>query len=595
MSVSRRWEKRFQKAIEGIDSTINVNMQVIMCSHVSGEPEQRRWQLLWRKAERLRELGLVEEGSRDDALEGVWWPLFFDDAYRGDERLDVCAVCFGALTYAEQLKDAEISPRNDSCAKKAMITLVSLREDGNPRASLRTGARGAFLSGRARVRLRCFGIKKWEMRPAGSPSLSGSWPTEVFLDGTGRTTPGTVNQTTLALSALINLGFLDVDSCSVFEARLRFIEESVTWLKESRCRYATMGLWERSPTYGEKQEGSTLQTSYVYNTLNKLIAELRRNRGKCSGNEKTKKQIVSMLDNLNELTRSIESFFRKTNIASGACSSYSPVKRSEEASFLSSCQLFHAMANGNPERAQIELLRRLGRFITDAKWDSDMLTRKELLEKADGLDVKALPAGGMRYFTSDTCFDIAEITLPKGGKMIDHFEVSPYTITIMALLKMLEVDREYTKMFDFPWPWRKFRKRKIKKAIWRMYDLMKSRFTYTRTGMYVKGFRGGRKEYPIYLIYYVRMTLSDLMKSNVPIGRPWRQLMCTSLPVVLLVLIAMVFLILGFFGFIDLRVGAIVETVVGGILLFFIEPLWNSITAWIAEKKEEDRFVATQR
>ena len=171
----------------------------------------------------------------------IEWPLYFDKQGDLAVEMDVCTVCFGGLIYMdskppkEKLESSQDSGEKDQIIEAVMRTLVTFREE------------------------------------------DGSWASKYSIEN-NRIYSGTINQTTLSLSTLLKLNFLNSND-PYFEKRFKFFSEGIIWLLVNRNESSNHNEWSWGYTVNvtateKEKEFSMMQTLFVYEILLKYDALL---------------------------------------------------------------------------------------------------------------------------------------------------------------------------------------------------------------------------------------------------------------------------------------------------------------------------------
>lgn len=490
------WQKKyFERVIEGFDSAIHASRRVIRDSGTTLS-EEARYQLLEDSRERLMDLGLIsgcegKDGSDKDApIEGCYWPLCFDGNENNDFDLDICAICFGGLIYAASLRDKALkskdAPRisSDSVAKQVLRTLVATRIDEEKEVE------------------------------SGKIPLAGSWPHYIDLTAVDEdrryVSPApkkyypTVNQTTLAISTFVRLGFLETDDRELLRKRVKYLDESVEWLLAARNSNSSSNLWSQTIQAKGVKGISTIQTAYVYNTFRLLSDELRKKLG---GADPAHELIASLIGKIEPALGDIEGYYSTLQLGSGVNARYGESPSPDNVSFVASCYLVEAFSKGDLREGGpcLGIVRELYRYLLSR----DGHRRAKGSDLRDpGLDRRVLYEDHSGDLDNSECFETIDIS--NGDRVVSrsHFELSPYQVISLAYLKLLSVNdgrglgvghiRAIKNRIVF--------KHRINERVKRL----RTRLEFRPAGVYVRAARGVGNEYPIYAIYNARNMLSDM-------------------------------------------------------------------------------------
>lgn len=507
------WQKDyFERVIKGLDSAIYTSRRIIRDTDCS-LGERARYRLLEDSRETLARLGLMPNGdktggspSESAPLEGCYWPLYFDGNENNNFDLDICAICFGGLIYASSLRDKALEEgktdpiSSDPVVGQVLRTLVATRIEGE------TG------------------------RESEGASLKGSWPHYIDLTVVGREWANgrrggispmpekkypTVNQTTLALSTFVRLGFFETGDRDLLRERVEYVRESVGWLLSARNSNSSSNLWSQTIQVNGAKGISTVQTAYVYNTFRLLHGELEaRLACSCGKGDQARQPIIELIGDIKTVLKDIEGYYSTLQLVHGANASYEENPSPDNVSFLASCHLIDAFSKGDLSEGSscLGIVRELYRYILGKDKPRHGKAAKRNAPSGKGsalqLDRRKLYedySGNLNY---GECFEPIDIS--DGTRVIakSHFELSPYSIIPLAYLKLLGVnDGRGLGVGHIE----AIRNRVVFKH--RINDRIKrleARLEYRPVGVYVRGARGVGSEFPIYAIYNARNMLNDM-------------------------------------------------------------------------------------
>ncbi len=394
----------------------------------------------------------------------VKFPLFLTKA--PDDEINVCSVCFGALSLMVK-DDAELYKVKGEYLNAAINALILLHlsnqnEEHNQEAVF--------------------------------------WPRNYYL-GTTQGEAGTLNQTSLSLSTLATLGFLNKKSPltgksisnKAFKSRLFFILKGIKWILDSQKIDALGAAWSYATTStsikNEPISTAVLPTFYCIKTLDKYLNIFKRDNEIIDILKKLYPNILLEMEESIKL--GVKYLVATQNHDGGIGKNNVEVSSSYMHSILALQILVTYGAN------EYEAIGKYLNYIT--KVSPNVLLRdieKNIFEKCR-YQVFRLISNGVSDGGTDQWIDTYDT---------ESFEICPECMIIISGIDILEYiksdslkNKKYAKY--------------LCKLVYFMYMKLLKRIVIEQNNVYIKGRRTDNElEYPIYCLYYGKKSIKKLLK-----------------------------------------------------------------------------------
>ncbi len=374
------------------------------------------------------------------------WPSFLDkDATIDEKYINICSTCFGIMTMMRVLEwDLLVCVEKEKVKKtieSAVNTIVMLRGD------------------------------------------AGEWPPHWEIGKTKMKNAGSINQTTLCLTALLKSGFFNKKS--IYEeknltkeqqkVRMSILTHSLRWLVEAQSNSGHKSGWN----YGMDKSGkvSIMATANVTDLFQKISIECKEN----DMFEKIFNELDSkLLTVIRELISDVYEDYRRYQLVNGG---YSKLYRTTEeypASMLHTLYALNVLLSGNGQM-DTEIKKALDYIIRNYKNVDWSLERPdECFEEYE-------------YFTILTMLGADGKVKEISYIMREKYEIVPQTLLIITICNVL---RKYEGIG-------RKEKEHLIKIVNEQWFQINNRSTTSGVRYVVKGNRRNEGEnYPLYILYY---------------------------------------------------------------------------------------------
>lgn len=407
----------------------------------------------------------------------IKWPLFF--GIKEDNEINVCAICFGALTLLNRNKEQGYV-YDDAIADYLNAAINSLILSHLNDASKITKKNGITYEEHV------------------------CWPRNYYI-GTTQLESATINQTTLSLSTLFVLGFLDKTSSitnrtindDALKERVKFIINALKWILYVQNRDGKIASWSYAQKCKESNsnneiKSATLPTHYCVETMEKYYKLFTENA-----------QIRSMVEAIDH------SIIDRIRTSCDASILYFKLKQNDDGGF---------MRSSNDKSSTI-----FHTCLVEKALCFDRTKDYSNLKKAVSFLVKKLLFKDFNFKNDDFFekykYEVSRfLYTEKDGKYVqneiktfdnEEFEVFPETLFILTNINVLELDScTNNKLLSY------WQKRVIYESIYKAYTILFKRFENKNGYVLVRGRREASElQFPIYNIYYAKLCLSKLNNS----------------------------------------------------------------------------------
>lgn len=394
----------------------------------------------------------------------VKFPLFLTKA--PDDEINVCSVCFGALSL--MVKDgAELNKVTSEYLNATINSLILLHLSNK---NVIHNEEAIF------------------------------WPRNYYL-GTTQGEAGTLNQTSLSLSVLATLGFLNKKSPlngnnisnKAFKSRLLFIVKAIRWILNSQKIDALGAAWSYATTStsinNEAISTAVLPTFYCIKTIDKYLNIFKRDN-----------EIVDILkklypDILLEMEESIKLGVKYLVANQNHDGGIGKNNVEASSSYMHSILALQILVTYGAN--EYEAIGKYLNYIT--KVSPNVLLRdveKDVFEKCR-YQVFRLISNRTSEGGTDKWIDIYDT---------ENFEICPECMMIISGIDILEYlksdslkNKKYAKYFC--------------KLVYHMYKKLLKRIVIEQNNVYIKGRRDDKElEYPIYWLYYGKKSIKRMLK-----------------------------------------------------------------------------------
>ncbi len=430
----------------------------------------------------LQHLGLV--CSDINKAELTYWPVYFSDindcqpTNNKDISYSTCAICFGALQILHWLSDDQ----------------KLIAEDNN--VKLYRQAKEYFYKSLHNA-IKLLIIIRNE---------NGTWPTKKQINNNLSTDDFSsveeLNETTLSISTLLKSEFLDKSSAvfgtstdDILENRFRFLLKSIGWiLKDASHNEKDEVIYWNLPLL---QEGSALMTSICLDTLIKFMQDtyVRKHI-----QDSYVKEYIGSID-FNKIFQKILCFLESVQNKDGGIRPSLDEKKSSfshTAKVMNSVITFWSFTNdANCKEKAVDIINGCFYYLINLIKDHDFVSLFDMRK-----------ANKFEYFN-----------IPQK----EFYEMSGELMVVTSIIKVIEIDHNrLTRMLNhekFSWLFSTTEQERVTNLLVSLLNDYREKhivsyFDFSATESIL--IRGRRKEtdkqFPIYMLYYYRMALTDLLR-----------------------------------------------------------------------------------